>query len=537
MAYNDNPAYLKLSGGTMTGTLTLSGNPSNANDAANKNYVDAVIAGLDFKGTCTCATTAALNANYVNGVLGVGATLINAGALSALTIDGVTPTLNQRILVKNQASSFQNGIYTITTLGTGAIAWILTRAIDYDQIAEVLPGDIVPVQSGTVNTDTTWLQTATVATMGTDAITFSQFSSGPITTTQNAVLVGGANNSIASTAVGSTGQILQGNTAAAPTYSTATFPSTATGTGKILIADGTNWVASTPTYPNAASTALKHIKSDGTNFVTTTVTYPDASVTAGKVIVSDGTNYIASTPTFPNASATAGKAIVSDGTNWIASTPTFPNASATSGKIIVSDGTNWIASTPTYPNASATSGKIIISDGTNFISSTPTFPNASGTSGNVLTSNGTNFVSSGPPGGLITLTGALTNAQIKALHGTPVQVLAGPGAGSVICILQAQAKMVYGGTNVFTAGAAQTISLYYGTTQAIVAVMPNAQLVAAATQFTNMTGTVENIISLANTTVDNIAINLYNPIATEITGNAANNNTITWRIVYCVVAI
>lgn len=141
---------------------------------------------------------------------------------------------------------------------------------------------------------------------------------------------------------GTTGTILQGaGTGASPTFSTATYPSTAGSSGKILISDGTNIVSSTPTYPNAASTALKHIKSDGTNFVTTTVTYPDASVTAGKVIVSDGTNYIASTPTFPNASATTGKIIISDGTNWIASTPTYPAAAGTSGNVLTSDGTNW----------------------------------------------------------------------------------------------------------------------------------------------------------------------------------------------------
>ena len=181
------------------------------------------------------------------------------------------------------------------------------------------------------------------------------------------------------TGPGTTGNIFQSNAAAAPSFSTATYPSAATGTGKILIADGTNWVASTPTYPNAASTALKHIKSDGTNFVTTTVTYPDASVTAGKVIVSDGTNYVASTPTFPNASATSGKIIKSDGTNWVASTETYA-APGTSGNVMTSDGTNWtsggsggtgivyfLQSTPGNPVDSAT---YFFNTGGTFIAST-----------------------------------------------------------------------------------------------------------------------------------------------------------------------
>jgi hypothetical protein len=67
---------------------------------------------------------------------------------------------------------------------------------------------------------------------------------------------------------------------------------------------------------------------------------------SGKFIVGNGTNYIASTSTIPtSAGATANKVLLSDGTNYVLSTPTFPNASATSGKFIRSDGTNWIAST------------------------------------------------------------------------------------------------------------------------------------------------------------------------------------------------
>jgi len=78
------------------------------------------------------------------------------------------------------------------------------------------------------------------------------------TVTQHGVLVGGAANAVASTSVGSTGQVLQANTGADPTYSTSTFPSTATSTGTLLRADGTNWVATTSTYPNtnAVSTLL-----------------------------------------------------------------------------------------------------------------------------------------------------------------------------------------------------------------------------------------------------------------------------------------
>lgn len=77
--------------------------------------------------------------------------------------------------------------------------------------------------------------------------------------TNHAVILGGATSStLGSVGPGSTGQVLQANTSADPTYSTATYPSTATATGTLLRADGTNWVATTSTYPttNAVNTLL-----------------------------------------------------------------------------------------------------------------------------------------------------------------------------------------------------------------------------------------------------------------------------------------
>lgn len=170
--------------------------------------------------------------------------------------------------------------------------------------------------------------------------------------TQHAIQVGGSTTStLTSIAIGSTGQFFQANSAADPTWSTATLPSTATGTGKVLIADGTNWVASTPTFPNASATSGKIIISDGTNWIASTPTYPNTSGTAGKVVVSDGTNNVYSTPTFPNASATSRKIIVSDGTNWVASTETWA-VPGTSGNVLTSNGTNWTS-------AASSSGKLV----------------------------------------------------------------------------------------------------------------------------------------------------------------------------------
>ncbi len=163
-------------------TVTLNGTQSATNDAATIGYVNATAQGLEIKAACFAATTATLNASYLNGAAGVGATLLNTGSLAAFSVDGQSPAINSRILVKDQTSSFQNGIYTLTTVGSGAIAWILTRSTDYNTApSEIAPGNLVPVDNGTVNATTSWLQTATVTTIGTDAITFTQFSASPNT--------------------------------------------------------------------------------------------------------------------------------------------------------------------------------------------------------------------------------------------------------------------------------------------------------------------------------------------------------------------
>jgi hypothetical protein len=151
--------------------------PSAAQDAATKNYVDSAIQGLDPKASVRVATTADLGTvAYNNGTAGVGATITNTGTLAALSIDGVALSVNDRVLVKDQTAGLQNGIYTVTTVGSGAVAWVLTRATDNDTWAEI-PSTFVFVEQGTNNADNGYLFTADQGgTMGTTAITVTQFS-------------------------------------------------------------------------------------------------------------------------------------------------------------------------------------------------------------------------------------------------------------------------------------------------------------------------------------------------------------------------
>ena len=149
--------------------------PTSAQDAATKNYVDSVISGFNPQESVNYASTVALTVTYSNGVAGVGATLTNAGTQVVFAMDGFNPTVGQRVLIKNQASTLQNGVYTVTNVGSGATNWILTRATDFDQPVDINNSGIVPVIAGTVNAGTGWLETATVTAVGTDPIVFIQF--------------------------------------------------------------------------------------------------------------------------------------------------------------------------------------------------------------------------------------------------------------------------------------------------------------------------------------------------------------------------
>jgi len=149
--------------------------PAAAQEVATKAYVDAVAQGLTPKNAVNLATAAALPANtYANGASGIGATL-TANANGALTVDGVAVSVNQRIIVKNEAAAANNGVYVVTATGSGAAAYVLTRATDFDK-AEEIPGSFMYVESGGQG-GTGWVNTNTSnPTLGATSITFSQCS-------------------------------------------------------------------------------------------------------------------------------------------------------------------------------------------------------------------------------------------------------------------------------------------------------------------------------------------------------------------------
>ena len=136
--------------------ITGLGTPTDAADAATKGYVDSVAEGLHIHESVVAATT-------TNVAL---ATALENGDV----LDGITLATGNRILVKNQTTQSENGIYVVQASGQPS------RAADFDTATEVDSGDFVFVYSGTANAGTGWVQTNRPATIGTDAIVFTQFS-------------------------------------------------------------------------------------------------------------------------------------------------------------------------------------------------------------------------------------------------------------------------------------------------------------------------------------------------------------------------
>lgn len=132
--------------------ITNLATPTADTDAATKAYADSVASGLDVKPSVRATTTG------------------NITLTGTQTVDGVALVAGDRVLVKNQTTGSQNGIYTVA-----AGAW--ARATDADATAEVHGGMFTFVEQGTTNADTGWvLTTDTPVTVGTTALTFAQFS-------------------------------------------------------------------------------------------------------------------------------------------------------------------------------------------------------------------------------------------------------------------------------------------------------------------------------------------------------------------------
>lgn len=128
---------------------------------------------LSYKGWVRLVSAAALPAcTYNNGTSGLGATL-TANAVGAVFVDGQNPNVNDRLLIKDQATQLQNGIYIVTVKGDAGTAFVFTRATDADSSAEISNALVFAGGSGSTNAYTIW-QSGNTATLGTDVVTYTR---------------------------------------------------------------------------------------------------------------------------------------------------------------------------------------------------------------------------------------------------------------------------------------------------------------------------------------------------------------------------
>jgi hypothetical protein len=525
-----------------TATLTngtVSTAPSNPTDIVNKDYADSIASGINFHAACNYATTADLGAaTYNNGTLGVGATLTKTAPFSTLAVDGGSPTVGQRILVKNQTSGQYNGVYTVTSVGSGAAGWVLTRATDYDTSGtgqnEIDQGDYLLILAGAVNANTSWVQqTGLPITVGTTVLVFLQFAA-PITysagtglnlspsTTFNIASTGvsaasyGLAASVPTIAVNAQGQITSASNtaiaiAAAAVSGLATSATTDT-TNAANITSGTLPVGRlSGSYTGITGTGALAAGSLATGF--TAVSAPLGGT--GQTTYTIGDILYASTTTALSklAAVAVGNVLISNG---VGSAPSYGQvglATSVSGTLPVANGGTGVTS-------SSGTGSVVLNSGPSITNATLTTPTvgSAGATFNGSTSGTTAFKAAAVAGTTtITMpattgTMALTSDLPTVNNGTLTMAVSGTGLSGSASFTANQS-----GASSFTVTSNATNA---NTASTIVARDASGNF-NAGTITATLSGTASNITSQANSAT--IASTSANTVSTIVSRDASGN--------------
>ena len=316
-------------GGSFTAPVTTTSSMATpgATEFVTKTYVDnATSSALIFHEAVQAASVSAFNEAatvYNNGTAGVGATLTRVSSFFTFVIDGYTPSVNQRVLIKNQTTQTWNGVYTVTATGSSSVGFVLTRATDADTAgssANLLSlNDYFYVQNGTVNKGTAYVLSAPSGTItfGTSNIQFSEFSSSQIYTGTSPIDVTSTVISLTTvpatlggtgTATVTTGDLLYGS----GTNTWGKLPKGTAYRSLIMDASATNveWNAVALDQSNAVSGALG-ATNGGTSF---------SSYTLGDIIYSSASNTLAK---LAGNTTTTKKYLIQTGTGAVSAAPTW----------------------------------------------------------------------------------------------------------------------------------------------------------------------------------------------------------------------
>ena len=255
-----NAGNIQIAGNTMSSTdtngdIVFSPNGTGlvkigSNEVATKAYVDASIQGLDVKQSVKVATTTAgtLATSFANGQ----------------SIDGYTLVTGDRILIKNQSTASENGIYTVNASGAP------TRAVDADVNADVTAGLFTFVEQGTANADTGWVLTSDgPVTLGTTGLTFVQFSSAGVVTAGDGLTKNG--NTLSANLTINGGLVIESGAIAVNLGASGI-------TGTLAVADG----------GTGATTLTGYVYGNGTDAMTASTTIPGSAITGSVNNVSIG---------------------------------------------------------------------------------------------------------------------------------------------------------------------------------------------------------------------------------------------------------
>jgi filamentous hemagglutinin len=413
---------------------------------------------------------------------GVGATLTNAGANAAISIDGVSLSSTNRVLVQGQTNQVENGIYTVTTVGDGSTAWVLTRATDEDTYSPTETnalgyGDYFFVQNGSSYAGSSYVVTTPVGEIlfGYTNIEFSQFSAAGSYSAGNGIAITGT--TISANVDGVTTDIVGGNIVV-KTSAQLTTPNIGAATGTSLNVTGNvdannlsignlanvsgNLTVGGNIFANYAITANANVT--GANIITAGVVAATGNVSGGNIttggVVAATGNVSGGNLTTGGALSVTGNANVGNlGTGGlIVATGNITGGNLVTGGVVSATGNitgaNVTANSGVYSNTGDFTGNVITNNLTVNLAISGNTANLTGnltaaniSTGGVLSVTGNANVGNLGTGGLILATGNITGANL--ITGGVVAATGNVGGANLVA-----ANGVYGNTANITGNAA-----------------------------------------------------------------------------------